>query len=98
MRPEARQRESLVEGDVTMLETILSDFLLWRNWWFDDKPKYRKIARLVNPSALHAYSQIADLRPVLKFLTFFLRLNRATASARDLNPGNSRHGDDFWVM
>ena len=49
-------------GDVTMVETSLSDFSYGGIGWFDDKPKYRKIARLANPSALRAYTQIADLR------------------------------------
>lgn len=32
---------------------------------FDDGTKYRKVAPLVDPSALSAYTQEADLRPLL---------------------------------
>lgn len=66
MRAVAGQREDFVKGCYHVGDNVEWDFI-WRIWWFDDKPKYRKIARLVDPSALRAYTQIADLRPSFFF-------------------------------
>lgn len=44
-----------------VVDDLESDFI-WRIWWFDDSTKYRKLAPLVDPSALRSTLE-ADLRP-----------------------------------
>lgn len=62
IRSRAGRSEGCIERCYHVVDDLESDFI-WRIWWFDDRTKYRKIALLVDPSALRAYTQEAELRP-----------------------------------
>lgn len=80
-----------------VVDDLESDFIR-RIWWFDDSTKYRKIAPLVDPSALRSTLE-AD-RPLFPSSCDSAELRPCwSLESRQQHPLRTRqHNNDYWVM